>query len=295
MSKSIIQLVDELPTGGITVSALRSLDFVAPGEWHNLVGFKNTVMAVTGEDDPGLIQDISERALWLYNDQSQGYQRAIWLFQTIDSADAAIGAAALANKIGEKISFLGFLNQLTPKADTVQTIDLCLKVVVELVAFCQINGIPGDSIGDFLASLANYGGESMIRMAGLVCFDGLIPLGPDFIQKASSNLAGLSPSSLEQNDTFKKISTLIPGDSSAGKLNFIGQTFGSVQGWMGNLVSSRGLNPQNVVSRLQSFVEIADDKLDYLAAFLDMATNYYEHTGTQTVARCLIERAMAEI
>ncbi|MCP2728756.1 hypothetical protein, partial [Limnofasciculus baicalensis] len=287
MSKSIIQLVDELPTGGITVSALRSLDFVAPGEWHNLVGFKNTVMAVTGEDDPGLIQDISERALWLYNDQDQGYQRAIWLFQTIDSADAAIGAAALANKIGEKISFLGFLNQLTPKADTVQTIDLCLKVVVELVAFCQINGIPGDSIGDFLGSLANYGKESMIRMAGLVCFDGLIPLGPDFIQKASSNLAGLSPSSLEQNDTFKKISTLIPGGSSAGKLDFIGQTFGSVQGWMGNLVSSRGLNPQNVVSNLQSFVEIADDKLDYLAAFLDMATNYYEHTGTQTVARCL--------
>ena len=90
MSESIIKLVDELPTGGITVSALRSLHFVAPGEWHNIVGFKNTVMAVTGEDDPGLIQDISERALWLYNDESQGYQRAIWLFQTIDSADAAM-------------------------------------------------------------------------------------------------------------------------------------------------------------------------------------------------------------
>ncbi|HBE20872.1 MAG TPA: hypothetical protein DEA78_12095 [Cyanobacteria bacterium UBA11159] len=295
MSKSIVQLVDELPTSGITISALRSLDFVAPGEWQNLVGFKNTVTAVTGEDDPGLIQQISERALWLYNDQSQGYQRAVWLFQTIDSADAAIGAAALANKIGEKVSFLGFLNQLTPKADTVQTIDLCLKVVVELVAFCQINGIPGDSIGDFIQSLANYSKESAIRMAGLVCFDGLIPLGPDFIQKASSTLAGLNPSSLEQNDTFKKISSLIPGGNSAGKLDFIGQTFGSVQGWMGNLVSSRGLNPQGVVRNLQNFVEIADDKLDYLAAFLDMATNYYEHTGIQTVARCLIERAMAEI
>lgn len=295
MSKSIVQLVDELPTSGITVSALRSLDFVAPGEWQNLVGFQNTVKAVTGEDDPGLIQQISQRALWLYNDQAEGYQRAVWLFQTIDSADAAIGAAALANKIGEKVSFLGFLNQLTPKADTVQSIDLCLKVVVELVAFCQINGIPGDSIGDFIQSLANYSKESAIRMAGLVCFDGLIPLGPDFIQKASSTLAGLSPSSLEQNDTFKKIGSLIPGGNSAGKLDFIGQTFGSVQGWMGNLVSSRGLNPQGVVSNLQNFVEIADDKLDYLAAFLDMATNYYEHTGIQTVARCLIERAMAEI
>jgi hypothetical protein len=35
----------------------------------------------------------------------------------------------------------------------------------------------------------------------------------------------------------------------------------------------------------------ADSKLDYLAAFLDMSTNYYEHTGTQTVARNLILRA----
>lgn len=64
---------------------------------------------------------------------------------------------------------------------------------------------------------------------------------------------------------------------------------------MSNIVISRDLTPQKVVSNLQNFVEIADDKLDYLAAFLDVATNYYEHTGTQTLARRLIERAVAEI
>jgi len=42
-------------------------------------------------------------------------------------------------------------------------------------------------------------------------------------------------------------------------------------------------------------VDIADDKLDYVAAFLDMTTNYFEHTGTQSVARRLIERAASEI
>jgi hypothetical protein len=40
---------------------------------------------------------------------------------------------------------------------------------------------------------------------------------------------------------------------------------------------------------------VSDSKLDYLAAFLDVTTNYYEHTGTQTLARRLIERAYAEI
>ncbi|NDJ20803.1 hypothetical protein GS682_03920 [Nostoc sp. B(2019)] len=295
MSKSIFELVDELPTNNLTISMLKSLDFVAPGEWQNTVGFVNTIKTVTGETDEDLIQQIGERAIYLYNDRSQGYQRALWLYQTVDSTDRALGAAALANKVGEKIPLLGFLNSVTPKPDKAQTIDLTLKLVAELVAFCQINGIPGDSIGDFVASLGEYSGESLIRMVALVCVDGLIPLGPDFISKAISGLNQTNPQELEKNSTFQNIKDVIPGNNSAGKLNFIGESFDSVKGWMSGIVNSNNLTPQKVVHNLQGFVEIADDKLDYLAAFLDMSTNYYEHTGTQTLARRLIERAVAEI
>ncbi|MEA5570100.1 hypothetical protein [Calothrix sp. UHCC 0171] len=295
MSKSIFQLVDELPTGGLTVSMLNALDFAAPGQWQNITGFVNTIKHVTGESDDELIQQIGERAIYLYNDKSQGYQTAMWLYQTVDATDKALGAAALANKIGENISFLGFLDKLTPKADKAQTIDLTLKLVAELVAFCQINGIPGDSIGDFVAALGEYSGESMIRMAALVCVDGLIPLGPDFIQKAISGINSMTPSDLEQNSTFKDMKNVIPGNNAAGKLDFIGQSFDSVKGWMSDLVVSRNLSPQSVVGNLSNFMQIADDKLDYLAAFLDVSTNYYEHTGTQTLARRLIERAFAEL
>lgn len=295
MSKPIFELVNELPTNNLTVSVLRSLDFVIPGQWQNLVGFENTIRTVTGETDENMIQQIGERAIYLYNDRSQGYQRAMWLYQTVDRTDKALGAAALANKVGEKVPLLGFLNKVTPKADKSQTIDLGLKLVTELVAFCQINGIPGDSIGDFVASLADYSGESLMRMVALICLDGLIPLGPDFIQKVQSVLNQTSPQELEKNTTFQSINDAIPGNNSTGKLNFIGESFDSVKGWMSNIVISRDLTPQKVVSNLQNFVEIADDKLDYLAAFLDVATNYYEHTGTQTLARRLIERAVAEI
>ena len=128
------------------------LDFVIPGQWQNLTGFTNTIRAVTGETDEAMIQAIGERAVYLYNDESQGYQRAMWLYQTVDNAAGALGAAAMANKIGQDISFLGFLGNLTPKPEKVQSLDLCIKLVVELVAFCQINGIPGDSIGDFLGA-----------------------------------------------------------------------------------------------------------------------------------------------
>ncbi len=144
-------------------------------------------------------------------------------------------------------------------------------------------------------SLGNYSGESLMRMAALVCFDGLIPLGPNFVMKAQSVISGLNPGDLQENGMFKKLSTMIPGGNAAGQLGFIGESFASTSGWMNSFVASRGLTPQKVANNLQQFIEISDDKLDYLAAFLDMSTNYYEHTGIQTLAHRLIERAVAEI
>ncbi|MDY6940979.1 MAG: hypothetical protein SWY16_25395, partial [Cyanobacteriota bacterium] len=246
MSKPINQLVDELPTSNITTFALKSLDFAVPGQWENLVGWDNTIRTVTQETDDALIQMVSDRAIALYSDKSQCYQRAIRLYQTIDSAGSALGTAALANKVGEKVPLLGFLNKLTPKADKAQTLDLALKLVVEIVAFCQTNGIPGDSIGDFLSALRNYGRESLIRMAALVCFDGLVPLGPDFIRAVTQTLDNLSPAELQKNAAFKKIGELIPGGSAQGKLNFVGESFDSVKGWMQNFIDSRDLTPQKV-------------------------------------------------
>ena len=295
MSKAIFDYVDHLPTGGTTVMALRSLDFVVPGQWQNLVGFTKTIQAVTGETDEALIQQIGDRAVTLFNDKKEGYQRALWLYQTVDSASGALGTAALANKVGQDIPFLGILKNLTPKPEKAQSFDLCVKLVVELVAFCQINGIPGDSIGDFLAALGDYGGESLMRMTALVCFDGLIPLGPDFAMKGLNTLKGSSASDLENNKTFKGVRELIPGGNAAGQLGFITQSFESTKGWMDSFVSSKGLTQESVVDHLSRFVEVSKDKLDYVGAFLDMTVHYYEHTGIQTLARRLIERSVAEI
>ncbi|MEB3227991.1 MAG: hypothetical protein VKJ27_06375 [Synechocystis sp.] len=295
MSQSIYELVDNLPKGGLTVMLLNSLNFAIPGQWDNLVGFENTIKKVTGETDPDLIQQVGDRAVWLFNDKSQGYQNALWLYQTVDATDKALGAAALANKVGENISFLSFLNKITPNPNKAQAIDLSIKLVAELIAFCQINGIPGDSIGDFVASLGDYSGESLTRMAALVCFDGIIPLGPDFVLSATDFLEKLTPKELEDNKTFNRIKPLIPGNNSRSQLDFVGQSFGSVTGWMTDFVGSHDITPEKILGKLRGFMEVTDDKLDYLAAFIDMSTNYYEHTGIQTLAHRLIERAVAEI
>lgn len=294
-TKPIDELVDNLPSSNMTVYMLRALDSVVPGEWENLVGFKDTIRAVTGETDKKTVKRIRDRAIELYNDPSQGYQTAIWLYQTVDNADSAIGAAAMANKIGEKVGFLSFLNKLTPKADTLQSIDLGLKLVVELIALSKINRIPLTNIGQLATALTQSHHESLMRIAALVCVDGVIPLGPDFVKKVSTTLGSLSPAVLQQNSTFQSISSMIPGGSTGDKLGFIGQSFGSMQGWMGNFVNSHHITQQSLLTNMQKYMDIADSKLDYVAAFLDMTTNYYEHTGTQTVARRVIERAAREI
>jgi len=64
---------------------------------------------------------------------------------------------------------------------------------------------------------------------------------------------------------------------------------------MQDLVTKNNLTRDKIADSLSSFVDMTDRKLDYVAAFLDMTTNYYEHTGTQTLARRLIKRAVNEI
>jgi hypothetical protein len=292
MSQSIIQLVDQLPSDNITVKVLKSLDFVAPGQWQNTVGFEQTIRVVTGENDPAKIQRIKEKALALYDDDKNGYKSAVSFYQIIDKADTAMATAALANKVGEKIELLSFLNKITPKADTAQTIDLVLKVVVEIIAFCKINGLPQINPQAFVESLTNnYTDAALMRMGALVCLDGILPLGPDFLTKIHSIIDGGDDSVIKDNPVFTSISNVLPGETSAAKFGFISQSFNAVQGWMTNLVNKTGMTPSTIFQKIGSFIKVADDSLDFVAAFIDQTTNYYEHTGIQTVARSVILKA----
>ena len=292
MSDSIVKLLDELPADNITVKVLNALSRITPGEWENIVGCDNTIIKVTGAEDPDRIASIRDRALELYNDENNGYQSAIWIYNTVDNADNALAAAAMAEIISEKIPFLSFLGRFTPKADTTQSFDLVLKIVAELIAYSKLNGLELNP-GKFVADLKeNYRGSAKMRMMGLVCLDGLAPLGVDFLQKAQDTLDGQDESGLEENPIFKAISGFIPGDD---KIGFVRDTFGSVSGWMDNLVGSAGLTPKKIFDRLGGFIDFSDDSLDVVAVFLDKATNYYEHTGIQTVARKLMIKAAEEV
>ena len=286
MGKSIVELVDNLPADNITVKVLKTLDFAVPGKWENFVSFDNAIAKITGETEPGKISEIRNKAVELYDDKKNGYQTAIWLYQTLDATDKAVGAAALANKIGNSFSFIPFLKQLTPKADTLQSIDLKMKLVAELIAYSKLNGLTL-SPQKFAASLKdNYQNEALMRMVALVCIDGVLPLGANFVPKIEKDIT--QRENLANNPAFSAVSQLIP---TTDKTGFINDSFKAVDDWMAKLTDSVGLTRESVAGHLSNFIDIADDKFDYLAAFLDASTNYFEHTGIQTVARKLIKEA----
>lgn len=290
VNTSIIELVDNLPTDNMTVKVLNALDYIVPGKWENLVGFDETITAITGETKHKKIDKIRDRALELYNDKQQGYQTAIWLYRTVDATDKAVAVAALADKIGDAFRFIPFLDKLTPKADLVQSVDLRIKLVAELIAYSKLNGITLNP-SKFAASLReNYQKEALMRMVALVCIDGILPLGTNFVPRVTNDLENRD--NLTQDPAFDAVSQFIP---TADRRSFINQSFNDAATWMTNLISSTGITRESLAHHLSSIIKVSDDKLDYLAAFLDGTTNYFEHTGIQTVARSLINRAYREM
>ena len=295
MTQSIVKVVDSLPEGSMTTRVLWAVDWLVPGEYKNIVGFENTIREVTGETDREWVQKIGDRAIALFNDESQGYQRALWLYQTVDNVQGVAGAASFLSKLGESFQFLSFLSWMTPKAETTQTIDFSVKLVTEVLAFCQLNGLPGDSLTEFARSLTDARNERKMRIAATIALDGMLPLGPDYLSRAMSMLQKTGVSEFESNPRFAAMRRLMPKGSAAEQLGFVQQSVGSIEGWANSFVASTGMTVDKIVDGLKSHIDGIEGKLDYLGSFLDMTVNYYEHTGTQSVARSLISRAAAEI
>ena len=289
MSK-IVELVDGLPQENLTVRILKAMDFAVPGKWENLVGFDRTIEVLTGESNPSDISRIKNCAVDLYENKKNGYQTAIWLYQTADSTDKAAAAAAIADKVGNKFRFIPLIDRLTPKADAIQSLDLKLKLAAELIAFSKLSGAGINPVKFASGIKDNYHKEALLRMVALICFDGILPLGTNFISRLREEMSqGSDPITKAALDNF---SDLIPAED---KQQFINDNFNEVSSWMDQIIDKFGLTRESVTDKLGGFIEIADDKLDYLAAFIDASTNFFEHTGIQTVARYLVLRAYDEV
>lgn len=292
-TENIAQLVDQLPESNVTTLLLDGLDFVVPGEWRNIRSFDRQIQEVTGVSDPAALAAHRQRAVQLYTDPAQNYRKAVQVYQLVDKADLALGAAALANKLGQRIPLLSFIGRLTPKADTTQAIDLAVKLAAEAVAFSLLNGLKYERLDQFGQALSTYSGASLMRLAAIVCVDGVIPLGPDFAQGVGQLLSRTRPADLQNNAVFQRVSQAIPGANAGAQLGFLQGALDNSKSWISGFVGRNALTRDKVLAGIGRFIQISDDVLDYVGAFLDASTNYVEHTGLQTVGRLVIERTRA--
>ena len=238
MTESIHTLLQSLPETSLTTRVLGALDYLAPGEWQNVTSFEKMVELVTGETDPAVVQAVGEKALQLWFDESTGYQRAASVFKLVDSESTFAGAASMASLAGSQFELLSFLKDVTPKPDTVQAIDAGMKFAAELTAFCLMNGLPGDSIGEFVHPLVSAGKEDAMSLSAWIVLDVVLPLGPDGLSKLIGAVQSVTESEFAQSRVFRLVADHLPG-GFAEKKQLVSSAL------RGRAIGDRGQNPES--------------------------------------------------
>jgi hypothetical protein len=292
---TILERLDRLPKRNLTVLALKGIGTLVPGGWRNLTSADDLIADVLGSNDPTLIAQVRRRADELSRARHEGYTRAMSLYDAVNRSQKAAGGLRVLANVAGGLPLVKQMAKLTPASDTLQAVDLSLKVGAEMLAFTQVNGLPGDSFGDFAASLSEYAGEASVRMAALVCIDALLPLGDQALQRLDELLSRVGPRELRQLPAYAGMASLIPGRGDEAHLSFLRRGVDSWLGWAGGFVGVLGLTGQKAVRALEGTLGPWQGGFEQLATFLDAFTDTYQHTGVQAIARRLVERAAAEI
>jgi len=288
---STIAAVNALPTSGMTVSALITLDAFVPGEWSNVTRFDDIVAEICGAGAPPKLRaQVGILAKRIQVTDGARFDRAIQIYSLVDTADQVAAGVALAGKVGAMFGGLSFLQKLTPKPDTTQALDAGVKLIAELLAFGSLHGMPStdpDGLARFTAALADYARYDLMRITAWVVFEGMVPLGPDFLSQILTTWKGLAGSALSNNTVFRQLASQLPGDSIDAKRGYVVDALDATGDWMGRFVAEKGITQEGAVEKLQGVLGRVDGGMDYLAAAIDASTAYFSHTGTQTVARAL--------
>ena len=295
MSATVLERLERLPRRNLTVLALRGISTLVPGGWQNQTSPEALISDVLGSDDLDLVQQVRARADELSRARHEGYRRALSLYDAVNRSQKAAGGLRVLANVAGALPLVKRLAVLTPASQTLQAVDLSLKVAAEMLAFTQVNGLPGDSFAAFGDSLREYSGEARVRMAALVCFDALLPLGDNALHRLDGLLGQVGSRELHQLPSYAGMASLLPGRGDAAHRSFMRRGVDQWLGWADGFVGELGLSGQRAVRALETTIGPWHGGMEQLATFLDAFTDTYSHTGVQAVARRLVERAAAEI
>lgn len=134
-----------------------------------------------------------------------------------------------------------------------------------------------------------------MRVAAWVVYDGVLPLGPDFIVDITRTWKGLATGAFASSGLFDALGERIPGDTTANKQGFIIETLETSTELVSGFVADKGLTQQGVMDQLQGLSGLGAGGMDVAAAAIDASTRITAHTGTQTVARALARAGRREL
>jgi enamine deaminase RidA (YjgF/YER057c/UK114 family) len=149
MSATVLERLERLPRRNLTVLALRGVSTLVPGGWQNQTSPEALISDVLGSDDLDLVQQVRARADELSRARHEGYRRALSLYDAVNRSQKAAGGLRVLANVAGALPLVKRLAVLTPASQTLQAVDLSLKVAAEMLAFTQVNGLPGDSFAAF--------------------------------------------------------------------------------------------------------------------------------------------------
>ena len=138
---TVLERLDHLPRRNLTVLALKGIGSLVPGGWQNLTSADALIAEVMGTDDPQLISQVRQRADTLSRARHEGYGRALSLYDAVNRSQKAAGGLRVLANIGGALPLVKNLTNLTPTSDSLQAVDLSLKVAAEMLAFTFVKSM----------------------------------------------------------------------------------------------------------------------------------------------------------
>ncbi len=287
--------LDELDDDGPTAALLRAMSFVVPGAWENPRDLDTFVREAAPDADPAVHQQIRDRALSLFAPLSSRYRRALAIYSSADLVDRAGAASSLAMRIGDRFLILGALEKLTIRSQFVQAIDAGVKLVAEILAFSQLHGdvpVSPDGVRALFENMSEHAREDRLRLATWVVVDGVLPMGPNFVQHSIDALRGAGAAGLARSIVFGRVAEFFPGEDADAKKNYVGTALDSARDWVDGFVAEHKLTSFGAADRVRQVIDVSESGFEVVAAAADAIVSYYRHTGTQTVARAVTRAAI---
>ncbi|MEL6182276.1 MAG: FHA domain-containing protein, partial [Myxococcota bacterium] len=162
----------------------------------------------------------------------------------------------------------------------------------EVLAYTRMRGIARADLGVWLQALQTeqYDGPGKVRTMAWIAFEGMLPLGTDFMPILVAGVEAIPLEELGSNALFARLARIAPGTTLEDKRSYLLGVLHGVTPWVQGVVSRRGLTQEAISAQVAKWLTAVAGGTPAMGLAADALTDYFAHTGVQTVATVAIEQ-----